>query len=131
MALSFAGEDRAHAEGLAERLRGRGIKVFYDRYERATLWGKDLYVHLHDIYSKRARFCVLFVSDSYAKKLWTSHEHKAAQERAFKDHDSEYILPIRVDDTEVPGLPAIVGYLQIGEGIDEIALLLIEKLGRR
>jgi hypothetical protein len=49
VALSFAGEDRNLAEKLAELLRAHGIQVFYDRYEQATLWGKDLYEHLADV----------------------------------------------------------------------------------
>ena len=48
VALSFAGEDRIHAVALAEILSRRGVKVFYDKYEKSTLWGKDLYTHLSD-----------------------------------------------------------------------------------
>lgn len=36
VALSFAGEDRAYVEMLAEQLKARGITVFYDRYDRPT-----------------------------------------------------------------------------------------------
>ena len=46
VALSFAGEDRIYAEALAGALRHHGIRVFYDKYEKDTLWGKDLYTHL-------------------------------------------------------------------------------------
>lgn len=38
--LSFAGEDRAYVENVAEFLIARGVSVFYDRYEEVTLWGK-------------------------------------------------------------------------------------------
>lgn len=48
VALSFAGEDRAHAEKLAQLLKAKGIKVFYDEAEAADLWGKDLIAHLAD-----------------------------------------------------------------------------------
>jgi hypothetical protein len=51
IALSFAGEDRGLVEGIATRLRRRRVKVFYDGFERALLWGKDLYQHLFDVYS--------------------------------------------------------------------------------
>jgi hypothetical protein len=43
LALSFAGEDRPVAESLAGLLRDDGVRVFYDAYEKAALWGKDLY----------------------------------------------------------------------------------------
>jgi hypothetical protein len=54
----------------------------YDAYEKAALWGKDLYQHLSDIYQKKARFCIIFASGDYAKKTWTTHELKSAQARA-------------------------------------------------
>lgn len=50
--ISFAGEDRDYAERLAALLKREGFKVFYDKYEEADLWGKNLYDHLTEIYSK-------------------------------------------------------------------------------
>ena len=92
MALSYASEDRAYAEFLAQSLRQRGVKVFYDRYEKAALWGQNLYTYLSDLYQNQALYSVLFLSQHYASKLWTSHERKAAQARALKEQ-GEYILP--------------------------------------
>src|SRR5688500_14340455 len=110
IALSFAGEDRALAEQFARQLRDGGLRVFYDRYETAELWGKDLYQHLQAVYRDQAQYCVIFVSKAYALKLWTKHELKQAQARAFQEN-REYIHPLRVDDTEIPGLNATVGYV--------------------
>jgi hypothetical protein len=101
--LSFAGEDRSYVSKVAAALRGRGIRVFYDEYETADLWGKDLYTHLDDVYTNRARFCIVFVSKHYAKKLWSNHERQSAQVRAFNEK-AEYILPARFDNTPIPGL---------------------------
>jgi hypothetical protein len=130
VALSFAGEDRNYADALAGLCKRDDISVFYDKYEQSTLWGKDLYEHLHSVYGKRARHCVMFVSKHYADKLWTTHERRAAQERAFTEKGSDYILPVRIDDTEIPGLSATTHYLSIDEGIERIYQLLLEKLGR-
>ncbi len=49
VALSFAGEDRKYVEEVANELRSKGVKVFYDKFEETKLWGKDLYVYLRDI----------------------------------------------------------------------------------
>ena len=54
VAISFAGEQRTEAEAIADRLKASDIRVFYDRYEQADLWGKNLYEHLSDIYQKKA-----------------------------------------------------------------------------
>ncbi len=128
VAISFAGEDRHHAQDLAKKLRGKGITVFYDEYMQADLWGRDLAQHLHRVYSKQARFCVVFISASYARKVWTTHELRSALERAVRSTQGQYILPIRLDDTEVDGLPATVGYLPIEMGIPRIAELILEKI---
>jgi hypothetical protein len=54
VALSFAGEDRAYVERVADKLRDIGLRVFYDKYESVTLWGKNLYDHLRVVYTDRA-----------------------------------------------------------------------------
>lgn len=130
VALSFAGEDREAAKELAATLMNLDIKVFYDEYEKANLWGVDLYDHLTDVYQHRARYCVMFLSEYYAKKLWTNHERKAAQARAFQENH-EYILPIRLDDTTIPGILPTVGYLRWqDETAESIARMLMVKLGK-
>jgi hypothetical protein len=126
--FSFAGEERALVDPIAERLRAQGLTVFYDTYEQANLWGKDLYVHLHEVYSRLGRHCLMFVSASYAQKAWTNHERRAAQERAFNEKGSDYILPVRIDDTSVPGLPSTIGYIPISLGPDQISALVLQKL---
>ena len=131
VALSFAGEDRQYAEALAELLVSNEYEVFYDNYGRAQLWGKNLYTHLSSVYKDKARYCVMFLSQHYARKLWTNHELKSAQARAFEENE-EYILPVRLDDTEIPGILPTIGYLDLRtESINNIYQVLVEKLSGR
>jgi len=128
IALSFAGEDRKYAEAIAAILYKSQIKVFYDKYEQDTFWGKNLYQHLQKVYRDSAKFCVIIISSNYAKKLWTRHELEQAQARAFKEN-SEYILPLRIDNTEIPGLNETIGYIDLNEhSIKEVCSLLIKKI---
>lgn len=130
VALSFAGEDREYADQVAGFLRRAGVEVFYDKYEQVALWGKDLYEHLSDVYQNKAHYTVMFISKHYATKLWARHERKSAQARAFRE-SAEYILPARFDDTEVPGLPDTVGYLDLrGLSPAQLADAICEKLVR-
>jgi hypothetical protein len=130
VALSFAGEDRKHAEKLATLLREHDATVFYDEFDKSNLWGKDLYQHLQSIYKDKARYCIIFISDSYLKKSWTKHELQQAQARAF-EANREYVLPLRVDDAVLPGINSTIGYLDLRQTpIEEVALLLLKKLGR-
>ncbi|MBL4803925.1 MAG: TIR domain-containing protein [Alphaproteobacteria bacterium] len=128
VALSFAGEDREYVEEVAEQLKASEVKVFYDKFEEVDLWGKDLYVHLDEVYRKKARYCVMFLSKHYAEKLWTNHERESAQARAFEDSES-YVLPARFDDTEIPGIRPTTGYLPIADmEPKELAARITDKL---
>lgn len=62
LVLPFAGEDRAYVDSVAEILRENDVSLFYDSYEEATLCGKDLVEHLHNVYGGSARYCVMFIS---------------------------------------------------------------------
>ncbi|MBP7705815.1 MAG: TIR domain-containing protein [Candidatus Aminicenantes bacterium] len=128
IAISFSGEDRAVAKRIASSLVRNGLNVFYDEYERANLWGKDLYVHLTKIYRDDAKYCLMLISEHYAKKQWTNHERRAAQARAFSEN-CEYILPLRLDDTPLDGVLDTIGYLDLRKTtIEEIVETVVEKI---
>ncbi|UOQ96317.1 TIR domain-containing protein [Hymenobacter sp. 5317J-9] len=128
--LSFAGEDREYVERVAHFLSDNGIKVFYDKFEEADLWGKDLGVHFDYVYRKSARYCIPFISQHYKKKIWTNHEIKTAIARAIENHE-EYILPARFDDTEIDGIRPTIGYINLKSySPEEFASLVIKKLGK-
>ena len=130
VALSFAGEQRADVERVADCLKGAGLKVFFDTDEKANLWGKDLYVHLSDVYQNEAKYCILFASKEYANKNWPTHERQNAQARALREKGNEYILPVRFDDTDIPGIPSTIGYLDFRhEGSDGICRAFLQKVG--
>jgi TIR domain len=128
VALSFAGEERDYVQLVAIYLQNSRIKVFYDEFNQVKLWGKDLYTHLDEVYRKKARYCVLFISENYRQKNWTNHERKSAQARAFQENQ-EYILPARFDDTEIPGVLPTIGYINLKNFTSQqFAQIVIEKL---
>ena len=85
-------EDRDYVDKVAKRLQEKGVKVFYDKFEETNLWGKDLYAYFSDVYQNQAFFTIMFISEDYRRKLWTNHERRNAQARAFSEN-REYILP--------------------------------------
>ncbi|WP_454045328.1 TIR domain-containing protein [Chryseobacterium sp. Marseille-Q8038] len=68
--LSFAGEDRKYVEQVAKHLKNKGVKVFYDSYETVNLWGKDLYQHLDNIYQRKAKYAVIFISGEHIQRKY-------------------------------------------------------------
>lgn len=129
VALSFAGEDRDYVEKVASVLKAMGIRVFYDKYETVSLWGKDLYVHLREVYFQHSKYTVIFLSEHYKEKLWTNHERESAQARAFTEN-REYVLPARFDDTQIPGILPTTGYVSLSDySPEQFAELIKQKVG--
>jgi hypothetical protein len=103
VALSFAGAQRDYVEQVAQALKTRGMRCFYDADEQIDLWGKYLAEALPVIYGEQAAAVVVFVSAEYAAGDWTRLERQAALTRAVRER-REYVLPARFDDTPLPGL---------------------------
>jgi hypothetical protein len=126
--LSFAGENREYVDRVAAALKLRGVSFFYDEFEKVKLWGKDLIEYLDQIYRIKGRYCVMFISQFYALKAWPTQERRSAQARAFQS-SSEYILPARFDDTQIPGVLPTTGYINLNEYTpDQFADLVVAKV---
>jgi hypothetical protein len=131
IAVSFAGEDRELVRDVVTELKGHDVNVFFDEDSTAEMWGENLVDFLHAIYSRRARYAVLFVSRHYVAKKWTTYERKAAQDRAFQQ-SAPYILPVRIDDSELPGLLSTIGYVDAEfAGARGIVEAVLRKLGNQ
>jgi len=128
--LSYASENRDYVTAVASSLDRFGVDYFFDRNEEAMLWGRDLVIHFEQVFRNLGRYCVMFISEQYAHKVWPTHERKAALARAITER-SEYILPVRFDDTDVPGLSPSIAYVSAStKSPQEVAELIIRKLGR-
>jgi hypothetical protein len=129
VALSFAGEQREYVEAVARSLQARGIAVFYDRFEAVTLWGKDGVEFFHQLFAADTAYVVMFISKDYVAKKWTRHERRSALSRAIAE-EGEYVLPVRFDDSAVPGIPDTVQYLSAGDyDPPALAALISKKIG--
>ncbi|MEV6244116.1 TIR domain-containing protein [Lentzea sp. NPDC051838] len=129
--LSFAGENRDYVEEVARHLTDLGVSRFYDTDEQADLWGKNLVEHLDQIYRHDSRYCVMFISEAYVRKMWTKHERQSAFDRAMVD-DTEYVLPVRFDDTVVPALRVGTGFIDLRNRTPrELAQMIAQKVGTK
>ncbi len=103
VALSFAGAQRDYVEQVAQALKARGVRCFYDADEQTELWGKYLAEELPRIYARESAAVVVFLSADYAGRDWSRLERRAAFSRAVAEA-GVYVLPARFDDSELPGL---------------------------
>lgn len=130
VALSFAGEQRAYVDEIASLLSAEGINVFYDLFEEANLWGRDLTEVFDDVFLHGARFVVMFLSNDYAAKVWPTFERRAAIEAAMARNET-YILPVRFDDTQIPGIRNTVAYVDARQRTpQEVVQLIRQRIGR-
>ena len=129
VALSFAGEQRSYVEEVARHLQAKAIGVFYDGFEKVRLWGTNGAKTFADVFEHKAGYVVMFISHAYVTKRWTQLEREAALRRMITE-DREYVLPVRFDDTPVPGLPETTIYEKADDYTPAaLAALIAEKLG--
>jgi len=129
VAASFAAEDRGFVEGVVNALKRKGVRIFYDDDEAVELWGEDLAEYFDEVFRFRARFALLFVSQHYAHKMWARYERRSSLARSLED-EATYMLPVRLDDTELRGLRPTLGYLDARRfGTDGIVAAVLRKLG--
>ena len=71
----------------------------------------------------------MFISQAYVKKAWTRHEIRPALSRMIQNQ-SEYILPVRFDDTPLLGLPEDVIFLRANQLTPaQLSAIIANKLG--
>lgn len=129
VALSFAGEQRDYVDMVARHLQKRSVAVFYDGFEQVRLWGRNATETFHEAFANKAACVVMFISADYVSKAWPRHERKSALSRMIQEQD-DYILPVRFDDTPVPGLPEDVIFLDALEYTPaQLSAMIAKKLG--
>jgi len=128
VAFSYAGEDRSYVRTVAQRLNTQGIRVFFDESETTNMLGAELLEGFLDKFQKKARFAVAFISANYVSKPWPMHEGRSALARALVEHRA-YVLPVRMDDSELPGLHPTAGYVDArSRSPEQLADMIIQKL---
>lgn len=120
VAVSFATDQRDYVTAVVRRLRRRGLKIehiFFDEYWEAELARKDLDVYLQDIYENQAELLVPFFSRAYVDREWPALEWRVMRE-VIKTRRAGEIMPIYLENVDVPGSFSIDGALRGGAGID-------------
>lgn len=128
VAISFAGENRADAQGLARACQATGLEVFYDFDQQHILWGKNLRQRLSEVYSLEALYMLVLISRHYPEKDWSAFELDIGKGAA-KKRTQEYLLPVRLDDTDLVGLSKDVTWMDLRQSTPEqVARALADKI---
>jgi hypothetical protein len=137
VAFSFAGEQRDLVRAIAEAVEKKigTSNVFFDEWFEHYLAGHDAELKLQEIYGEKCELTVVCVSGHYGAKVWTQAEHERIRARVMKSRvsadrrDQLAILPIRVGDGDVKGIPfnAIVPDIR-NRPPDRTADLIVDRL---
>ena len=132
IALSFPGEHRSFVEQVASKLAhevGR-YQVLYDRYYEAEFARPDLDTYLQRLYHDESELIAVFLCADYERKEWCGLEWRAVRD-LIKKRKASTVMPLRFDNTEIPGLFSIDGYVWIDKRTPEqIADLILQRMGK-
>lgn len=130
VALSFSGQIRARVEELANSL-GQSLgkpKVFYDKFHEGDLARPNLDLYLQRVYHDESELLVVFVSKGYEQAEWPQLEWRSIRD-IIKARRSEEVVFVRYDDTDLPGLLSIDGYIDWRTHTDvEVVQLILHRL---
>jgi hypothetical protein len=132
IALSFAGADRAIAEGLFSRLDEHDLAIFYDKNEQHRILAANVEEYLGPIYKTEASLVVVLLSPAYPTRIWTKFESDQFKKR-FKKGE---VVPIWFKDSspgmfDSTGKIGGMGFDPDGDSekqLDEIVATLVKKM---
>lgn len=102
--------------------------MFYDKYYEAELARPNLDTFIQSIYHDQSELIVVFLCAEYEHKEWCGLEWRAVRD-LLKKKDATAIMLMRFDDTHIPGLFSIDGYIDIANSsANEIAGLILQRL---
>lgn len=112
VALSFPGEVRPYIETIVEELEKNvgPNSYFYDNNYVSQLARPSLDLLLQDIYRKRSKLVVVFLSGDYQSKEWCGIEFRAIKE-IIMERDNRKIMFVKMDDGIVDGIFKTDGYI--------------------
>ncbi|MFV1964322.1 MAG: toll/interleukin-1 receptor domain-containing protein [Pirellulaceae bacterium] len=131
IALSFPGEYREFVAKVAEHLSAAvdRARVLYDKYYEADFARPDLDTYLQRLYHDESELIAVFLCADYERKEWCGLEWRAILD-LIKRRQTDSVMLLRFDNTEIPGLFSTDGYVWIGDrSPDDIAQLILQRIG--
>jgi hypothetical protein len=129
-AFSFPGELRDRVYEIASLVKDElpAGAVFYDDDFTAQLARPNLDSLLQTVYLNNSDLVVVFLSADYEKKMWCGIEWRAV--RGIINNKSDHSLMfIRSDESEIPGVFAHDGYIDLNRFSDkQVAAFVVERI---
>ena len=130
VALSFPGEYRDYVKRIADLLADEFGQecVLYDAWYKAEFTRNDLDTYLQNLYQNESGLLVPFLCAEYESKRWCKLEWRAIRE-LMQTMPSGMIMPLRFDQTQIPGVFGLDGSLDLNKHEPEqVAALIIQRV---
>jgi len=130
VAFSYPGEHRLFVTRVVIAIRRLGFQrdhIFYDQFREGDVIGIDADTYLLDVYTKQSELTVVFLTAEYNAKEWTGLEWRGIRD-LIKTKRGHAVLPVRLDETPIPGLLSTDIYIPPGRDPEDIALTIFDKL---
>jgi hypothetical protein len=116
VAFSFPDERRTFVAQVAECVSGKigQDRVLYDKYYEAEFARPGLDTYLQRLYHDESAMNAVFLCADYERKEWCGLEWRAIRDLIKNRQDSSVML-FRFDNTVIPGLFSIDGYVWVGD----------------
>jgi hypothetical protein len=130
IAISFAGENRDLARTIAAKFESLDVHVFFDELYEPNLLGKALHKQFTKIFNEESRFVICLLDKYHMDKVWPTFERDTFLPRVAE----ESVIPIWLDDTKFPGIPADTYGVNLKgeiteEKIDSALFKVIDRIG--
>jgi hypothetical protein len=130
VALSFPGEHRPRVAKIASRLADTlsQDKVLYDKFHSAEFARPNLDTYLPTLYHQHSLLLVFFLCGQFTQKEWCGLEWRAGRDLLKRGEDNRLMF-LRLDQSDIPGLYSIDGYLDIESSSEEdVTKAILERL---
>ena len=130
VAFSFPGELRNIVSEVVDRIKGELPvgSVFYDDDFSAQLARPNLDSLLQTVYLNNSDLVVVFLSGDYEKKMWCGIEWRAIRS-IINNKSDQAIMLVRSDDSDIPGIFAHDGYIDLNRfSAEQIAEFVLERV---
>ena len=126
--LSYAHVDSATVNQVATQLQAAGIRVFLDR---ETLQSNQVVENTTEEELLSAEFVVFFITPNSVQSDWVMRQPKLTLNRQASDKGGAVILPILLEDVEVPPLLRQFRWVDLRDGdIEKGVAAMVEEIHR-
>lgn len=113
--VSYCHEDSSKVKSILAALNHEGLVLFDPLVNQEEMWGRDLKTWFADVFPTRAKAAMIFLSKHYNQSRWCNRELEYVLRSAQENSSFLLVLPVRLDDAQVPPLATDVVFLDIAK----------------